>query len=120
MSSSDAIGLFGAYTTILSVLVGFGTLLLQSLVTEATGFVREYGQDRSARTWFIARVVGAVVVIGLGCYVVSALAIRVGQSAAAIDSSLISVPVGVLDAVFVLIAVAYLTAILRTVFFRGW
>jgi hypothetical protein len=120
MSSGDAIGLFGAYTTILSVLVGFGTLLLQALLNEATAFKRDYGEDRSARLWFVARVLSAIAVIGSGSYLVSELTMRVGQAAAVINPSLMSFPVGVLDGIFVLIAAAYLTAIVRTVFFRGW
>jgi hypothetical protein len=119
VTSADAAALFGAYATILSVLVGFATLLLQALSSEANGFERQHGQDNGARLAFLLRAfLTAAIMLG-GFLLVAAQSDDVARTAGAFGDAWLIRPVAVLRAVFVLLTAGYLVAICFALRFKG-
>ncbi len=119
MNSADAAALFGGYATILSVLVGFATLLLQALISEANGFERQHGQDSGARLMFLLRTfLTAAIMLG-GFLLVAAQSDDVARAAGSFGDAWLIRPVVVLRAVFMLLTAGYLVAICVAVRFKG-
>jgi hypothetical protein len=118
MSSADATALFGAYATVLSVLVGFATLLLQALIVEANTFEKIRGQDHAGRRVFLGRAFLTALILLGGFLLVAAQSDDVARAAGRFGDDWLVRPVRVLRSLFLLLTAGYLLAICLAVRFK--